>query len=181
MFWTDHRCHTVVMLQHSTKLTMCLYVWFYFHRNDNHSYISDWYKHWLLETAIRPIKLLSIYKFKKVTRCVRSFVCSFVTLASFSSLWPAFTLNLRIISLYNESVHGREENATWINSIPLKIATLLTLQTLKWVYSFATDVLIVSATSRHYSVTWRAGRFGHDHFGTECRSKRQFGSLIRYS
>ena len=22
---------------------------------------------------------------------------------------------------------------------------------------------------------------GHDHFGKECRSKRQFGSLIRYS
>ena len=77
--------------------------------------------------------------------------------------------------IYNESVHGREEHSTLINSIPLKIATLLSLQTLKWVYTFGTDVLIVSATSRHYSVL-----FGHDHFGTECRSKRQFGSLIRY-
>ena len=26
----------------------------------------------------------------------RSFVCSFVTLASFSSLWPAFTLTVHI-------------------------------------------------------------------------------------
>ena len=81
-----------------------------------------------------------------------SFVCSFVCYPRFSSLWPAFTLTVHINALYNESVHGREEHATWIDSIPLKITTLLTLQTLKWVYTFWTDVLIVSGTSRHYSV-----------------------------
>ena len=89
---------------------------------------------------------------------VLSFVCSFVTLASFSSLWPIFTLNVHINALYNESVHGREEYATWSNSIQLKIATSLTLQTLKWAYTFGTDVLIVSATSRHYSVIRRLAR-----------------------
>ena len=51
-----------------------------------------------------------------------------------------------------------EEHATWINSIPLKITTLLTLQTLKWAYTFGTDVLIVSATSRHYLVLRRMAR-----------------------
>ena len=102
---------------------------------------------------------LSYYKFKRVTWCVlsflRFFVRSFVTLASFSSLWLAVTLTVHIIALYNESVHGREEHATWINSIALKIATLLNLQSLKWAYSFRTDVLNVFATSRHYSVLKR--------------------------
>ena len=37
----------------------------------------------------------------------------------------------------------------------LKIATLLTLQSLKWTYTFGADVLIVSATSRHYSILRR--------------------------
>ena len=36
-----------------------------------------------------------------------------------------------------------------------KMATLLTLQTLKWAYTLATDVLIASAMSRHYSVLRR--------------------------
>ena len=81
-------------------------------------------------------------------------VPSFLRLPRFSSLWPAFTLTqtVHINALDNESGHGREEHATCINSIPLKIATLLTLQSLKWAYTFWTDVLIVSATSRHYSV-----------------------------
>ena len=145
--------------------------------NSNQSQNKAWTKHILTS---------SIYKFKKVTLCVRSFlrffVCLFVCYPSFSSLWPAFTLTVYINALYNESVHGREEQATWINLIPLKLATLLTLQTLNWDYTFGTDVLIVSATSRHHSVLrWRAGRFAHDHFSTECRSKRQFGSLICYS
>ena len=42
----------------------------------------------------------SIYKFKKVMWCVRSFVCLFVTLALFSSLWRAFTLTVHINALY---------------------------------------------------------------------------------
>ena len=41
-----------------------------------------------------------------------SFFPSFVTFASFSSLWPAFTLTVHIKALHNESIHGREEHAT---------------------------------------------------------------------
>ena len=78
---------------------------------------------------------------------VPSFVRSIVTLTS-------VCLN----ALYNEIVQGREEHATWINSIPLKIATLLTLHTLKLAYTFETDVLIVWATSHHYSVLRRLAR-----------------------
>ena len=116
---------------------------------------------------------------------VPSFVRSFYY-PRFSLLWPAFTLTVHINALYNESVHEREEHATCINTIPLKIATLLNLQTLKWAYTFGTDVLIVSTTSHPYLVLRRLARVtldvsGHDHFGTECRSKHQFGSLIRYS
>ena len=43
---------------------------------------------------------------------VPMFVCSFVTRASFSSFWPAFTLTFHINALYNESIYGREEHAT---------------------------------------------------------------------
>ena len=39
---------------------------------------------------------------------------------SFSSLWAAFTLTDHINALYNESIHGKEEHATLINTIPLK-------------------------------------------------------------
>ena len=39
---------------------------------------------------------------------VRSFVRSGVTLASFSSLWPSFTLTVHINALYNESVHRQQ-------------------------------------------------------------------------
>ena len=35
---------------------------------------------------------------------------------------------------------------------------------------------LLSATSRHYSVLSAPHVSGHDHFGTECRSKCQFGS-----
>ena len=35
-----------------------------------------------------------------------------------------------------------EQYTSGINTIPLKIATLLTFETLKWEYTFATDVLI---------------------------------------
>ena len=67
-----------------------------------------------------------------------------------------------------------------------KIATilLLTLQTLKWAYTFATDVLIAIHDESLLFGSEAPGApdiSGHDHFGTECRSKHQFGSLIRYS
>ena len=88
-----------------------------------------------------------------------SFLRLFVCYPCFSLLWPAFTLTVHINALCNENVHGREEHATCNNSIPLKIATLLTLQPLKWAYTFGSDVLIVSATSRHYSVLRRLARW----------------------
>ena len=60
---------------------------------------------------------ISIYKFKNAF--VRSWSArrsSFVRggrpSVSFSSLWAAFTLNVHINALYNESVYGREEHAT---------------------------------------------------------------------
>ena len=41
------------------------------------------------------------------------FVCSSVTLASFSSLWPAFTLHITHCQ-YNESIRRKEEHASSI-------------------------------------------------------------------
>ena len=67
--------------------------------------------------------------------CFRSFLCSFVPLASVR-FWPAFTLTVHTNALYYESVHGREEHATCMNTIPIKIATLMNLQTLKWALYF---------------------------------------------
>ena len=47
---------------------------------------------------------------------------------------------------YNESVRQKEQHrgpTSEINTIPQKLGTLLTFETLKWNYTFATDVLIV--------------------------------------
>ena len=53
-----------------------------------------------------------------VRACVRAFVRnSHVTLASFSSLWPAFTLTVHINALYNESVQRQEQHSSGINTI----------------------------------------------------------------
>ncbi len=57
-----------------------------------------------------------------------------------------------------------------------KIATLLTLETLKWEYTFATDVFtklgsLLSVMSRHCSVQGAPDVSGHDHFGA-----RHFGT-----
>ena len=72
---------------------------------------------------------------------------------------------------YNERVHRKEQRSCGINTLPLKIATLLTLETLKWEYSFATAVFtklgsLLSGTSLAVFCAGGAGRFGHDHFGT---------------
>ena len=42
----------------------------------------------------------------------------FLTLDSFSSVWAAFTLNVHIDALYNESVHRKEQHASGIKTIP---------------------------------------------------------------
>ena len=54
---------------------------------------------------------------------VPSFVAA-VRRIQFSSLWAALTPTVHINALYIESMHGNEEHATWINTIPLKISHL---------------------------------------------------------
>ena len=55
---------------------------------------------------------------------VRSFVHAFVwiqvivNLDSFCSLWAAFTLNVHLNALYNESVYRQEQHTSGINTIP---------------------------------------------------------------
>ena len=63
------------------------------------------------------------------------------------------------------------------------MATLLNLKTLKSAYTFGTNVLIVCDESPLFGsqAPGAPDVSVRDHFGTECRSKRQFGSLIRYS
>ena len=57
-----------------------------------------------------------------VRACVRAFVWSSdVTLASFSSLWPAFTLTVHINALYNENVQRQEQHSSGINTITQNI------------------------------------------------------------
>ena len=99
----------------------------------------------------------SIYNLRRSNDVfVPSFVLSFVRLLpSLQFVLASFYADCPHKPLHYESVHGREEHATSINSNPLKIATLLNLQILKWAYTFGTDVIIVSETSRHYSVLKR--------------------------
>ena len=57
-----------------------------------------------------------------------------------SQLRASFTyfgllLHKHINCQYNESVHRKEQDTSGINTIPQKIATLLTFETLKWEYS----------------------------------------------
>ena len=70
----------------------------------------------------------STYKFKKVTDVlVRSLFVRLLPSLHSVRFGQLFALTVHINALYNESVHGREEHATGINLIPLKMATLLTL------------------------------------------------------
>ena len=120
-------------------------------------------------TCFFPCTVLYLYISLRRSRdaFVPSLLRVYVCYHRFSSHWPAFTLTVHINALYNESVQGREEHASLIITIPLKIATLLNLETLTWAYPFRTDVLIVSALSRHYSVLRRQVApdvSGHDHF-----------------
>ena len=45
---------------------------------------------------------------------------------------------------YNESVHRKKQHRCGNNTIPYKLATLVTFETLKWKYTFVTNVLIVT-------------------------------------
>ncbi len=44
---------------------------------------------------------------------------------------------------YNESVHPKKQHTRGNNTIPNKLACLVTFESLKWKYYFATNVLIV--------------------------------------
>ena len=102
-------------------------------------------------------------------------MCITEMLSSFNSLWAAATP----MHLSNESVHRQEQRTCGINTLQLKIATLLTLETFKWEYSFATTVFTtLGYPGRHASVL-RLGRrtfrdmissvhaiSGHIQFGT---------------
>ena len=65
---------------------------------------------------------------------VRAFVCSCVTLAPFSWIWPAFSLTVHINALYNESVYRQEHHTIGIKTYDSvnNIATFLPLEYLKW-------------------------------------------------
>ena len=71
-----------------------------------------------------------LYKFKNGTWCFPSWRSAagrtpFVAAVGFIQfVLAAFTLTVHINALYNERVHGKEEHATSINTIPLKISHL---------------------------------------------------------
>ena len=109
---------------------------------------------------------------------VRVFVCITEVLASFSSRWAAVTrmhINpLSIMKVYIERNNKHVELTRF--GFRKKIATLLTLGTLKWENSFATAVFtksgsFLSWTSRHCSEMGAPDVSGHDHFGS-----RHFGT-----
>ena len=50
--------------------------------------------------------------------CVSSFVWSSGVSATFSSIWPAFTLTVNINALYNEFIQRQEQHTRGINTIP---------------------------------------------------------------
>ena len=64
-----------------------------------------------------------------------------------------YAVHINASSLY-ESVHRKKQHTSEINTIPYKLETLLTFETLKWKYSFVTDVLI--AISDESPLVYRA-------------------------
>ena len=62
---------------------------------------------------------------------------------------------------YNESVHRKKHHTRGNNTIPYKLATLMTFETLKWKYTSATDVLIV--TRDESSLVYRAPESASEH------------------
>ena len=69
------------------------------------------------------------------------------------------------INGHNESVHRKKQHTRGNNMIPYKFATLMTFETLKWKYTFATNVLIV--TRDESPLVYRAPESAseHSHFG----------------
>ena len=65
---------------------------------------------------------------------------------SFSSLWAAFTLSIHINALYKESILGKEEHASCINTIALKISHLFG-------FSVSCDSLACLRLDSRYSIS----------------------------
>ena len=113
---------------------------------------------------------------------VYSFVPSFLRRSS-SSLWSAFTLtvhiNAYIMKVYIEKNNIQVELIRFRkNSAPIDFANF--------------EVGLYFRDRCAHGIRDESSLFGseapgapdvsrHDHFGTECRSMREFGSLIRYS
>ena len=119
------------------------------------------------------------------TPCLRESGHSRVRVSS-SSLWADFTLTVHINALYNENVSYIVKNNVHVELIRFrKNSDFIDFTNFELgIGPILSGPLfsLLSATSRHYSVLRRLSDVsGHDHFGTECRSKRQFGSLIRNS
>ena len=71
------------------------------------------------------------------------FVSSQLCAVSFTYLGEVLRCpHKRIIT--NESVHRKKQHTRGNNTIPYKLATLVTFETLKWKYTFATNMLIVT-------------------------------------
>ena len=68
-------------------------------------------------------------------------------------------------SVTTSSIYKFKQHTRGHNTIPYKLATLMTFETLKWKYTFATNVLIV--TRDESPLVYRAPEFAseHSHFG----------------
>ena len=74
--------------------------------------------------------------------CVKSASSRFIFL-----FWEVLRCpHKRIVKCYrpNESVYRKKQHTRGNNTIPYKLATLMTFETLKWIYTFATNVPIVT-------------------------------------
>ena len=92
--------------------------------------------------------------FKSATRC---FIYLF---------WGSVTLSTYKHRHYNESVHRKKQHTHGNNTIPCKLATLVTFETLKWKYTVVTNVLIVTRDESPLVYRVPESASEHSHFGT---------------
>ena len=85
---------------------------------------------------------------RPVCGCVwirRKFVSSQLRAASFIYFGKCYVVHINVKCYRpNESVYRKKQHTCGNNTIPYKLATLMTFETLKWRYTFATNVLIVT-------------------------------------
>ena len=72
--------------------------------------------------------------------------------------WGRVTLSTLTPRHYNESVHRKKQHTRGNNTIPYKLATSVTFETLKWKYTFATTCSLLPVASRHWSIARRTLR-----------------------